>query len=293
MHSQKTDHSTITKEKQLVKDLAGLSDSDHIELNDVGWTSRVYIINNGQFVIKFPRSEVVKKEYEQEIKILRLLEQIHSEVQVPKLRWTHPGNEYMGYEGIVGQAFDQVAKNTDIEIKKNIGRAIGTFLKHLHNLPFKGTRILNIEAEIKEFQYKYGLAQSVITRDFSEQEQAKLKHLIEMEMPNTLRKLGEDMAVCHGDLGYWNMVLKADGSIGVIDFGDIGHYDRSKDFIGFEDSEALDEALQVYGDSELLRQKIAIRQKVLAILDLPFFIGKEDEDGIRRTVGKIRAGLSK
>lgn len=70
--------------------------------------------------------------------------------------------------------------------------------------------------------------------------------------------------MCHGDLGYWNMVLREDGGIGVIDFGDIGHYDRSKDFIGFEDAEALDEALKVYGDSELLRQKVAIRQKVLA-----------------------------
>lgn len=190
MYPQKTDRAIITKEEQLVKDLVGLSDSDHIELNDVGWTSRVYIVNDGQFVIKCPRSETTKKEYEQEIRILRLLEQIHTDVQVPKVRWTHPNNEYLGYEGIVGKAFDQVAKDTDIETRKNIGRAIGSFLKQLHDIQFNSTRILNIEAEIKEFQYKYGLAQSVITRDFSDAEQAKLKVLIEKEMPDKLREYG-------------------------------------------------------------------------------------------------------
>ena len=174
---------------------------------------------------------------------------------------------------------------------KRIGRAVGAFLKKLHAQKLDGAIAMTIEDEIAEFQYKYELGRPVITTDFSEVEQTRLRTLILDEMPSELMRLGGDLALCHGDLGYWNMVLGKNGTIGIIDFGDIGYYDRSKDFIGFEDMEALDAALNAYGDVELLRQKIAIRQKVLAILDLPFYIGKEDHVGIKRTVAKIKYSL--
>lgn len=286
----KDDTETIASEKQLVSHLANVH-IDQIIFNDIGWTSRVYIVSNGRFVVKFPRTDEVKKEYEQEIAVLKLLEQIKATIQVPKIRWTDANNDYLGYEGIIGQAFDQVAPTTDTAIKQTIGHAIGEFLKQLHALNLDNARTMTIQDEIKEFQYKYGLGLAVIKRDFSEEEQTKLETLIYEEMPTELERLGEEMALCHGDLGYWNMILTEAESVGIIDFGDIGYYDKSKDFIGLEGKEALNEALKVYGDNEILRQKIAIRQKVLSILDLPFFIGKKDEKGIVKTVTKIKAGL--
>ena len=67
---------------------------------------------------------------------------------------------------------------------------------------------------------------------------------------------------------------------------------RSKDFIGLKDVSALNAALSVYGDNAILREKIALRKKVLAILDLPFFIGKNDQAGINNTVHNIRRAIS-
>lgn len=55
--------------------------------------------------------------------------------------------------------------------------------------------------------------------------------------------------------------------------------------------EVLDAALEAYGDTAVLRQKIAVRRKILYIVDLPFFIGKEDEDGIKKTVSKIKSTI--
>jgi hypothetical protein len=41
-----------------------------------------------------------------------------------------------------------------------------------------------------------------------------------------------------------------------------------------------------------LRQKIALRKKVLSFLDLPFYIGKNDREGINKTVQKIKKMLA-
>jgi hypothetical protein len=87
------------------------------------------------------------------------------------------------------------------------------------------------------------------------------------------------------------MILQYDRQVGIIDFGDVGYYDHSKDFMGLGDPDLLEAALVAYGESKYLRRKIAVRQKILYILDLPFFIGKDDGVGIRKTVAKIKAIL--
>jgi aminoglycoside phosphotransferase (APT) family kinase protein len=291
MLSQQTPAEVVERERQLVRKLIGLSDSDHVVLNDRGWTSRVYIVNDGQYVVKFPRGEVVRREYASEIAVLNLLAQIESPVRVPVLRWLHPDNAYLGYEGIVGDEFAPMVALTDAETRRAVGYAVGSFLKQLHGLALEGARVMTIEDEIDEFQSKYDLASPVVTRDFTEDEQARLATLIEEEMPKELLRLGEDRALCHGDLGLWNMILQYDRQVGIIDFGDVGYYDHSKDFMGLGDPDLLEAALVAYGESKYLRRKIAVRQKILYILDLPFFIGKDDGVGIRKTVAKIKAIL--
>jgi aminoglycoside phosphotransferase (APT) family kinase protein len=103
-----------------------------------------------------------------------------------------------------------------------------------------------------------------------------------------LKELGYDKALCYGDLGYWNLILTADGQVGVIDFGDIGYWDRSKDFIGLENEQILGEALVTYGDRPLLRDKIMVRQKALTLLDLPYYVGTRNAQGVAKTAEKIR-----
>jgi aminoglycoside phosphotransferase (APT) family kinase protein len=292
MLPQHTPPDVIEHERRLVQQLAGVGDIRDVTLNDGGWTSRVYIVNDGQFVVKFPRGAEVKLEYACEVCALRLLETITSAVQVPRLLWSHPDNDYLGYEGIVGRQFAQVSASTDSGARKAIGRAIGAFLTQFHALTLDGASAMTLPAEIEEFQSKYKLGLPVISRDFTTREQGALETLIEEDLPRELLRCGDDPMLCHGDLGLWNMILKADGRIGIIDFGDAGYYDRSKDFMGLRDPDLLDAALDAYGDSDSLRRKISLRQKILYILDLPFFIGKGDEDGIGKTVAAIKAAIA-
>ncbi len=190
-------------EKEIVQQLTGAS-RDDIHLNEECWTSRVYIVAGGKYVIKFPRRDEVKEEYKQEINLYRLLETIKTPVQVPKLRWTEPNNDHIGYEGIVGVAFDQ----TTLPAKSlsNIGSELGQFLRQLHSLKLKGARTFSIEDEVKEFQSKFKLIRQPEAY-FTYAELQALEKLVFISLPDELQRLGFDPVLCHGDLGYWNLIL--------------------------------------------------------------------------------------
>lgn len=285
------DQAVIDQEKQLVQQLAGIK-KGAIELNDIGWTSRVYLVDNGRLVFKFPRSDVVKKEYEQEVIILKLLEQADTNIQLPKIRWTHPNNDYIGYEGIIGRTLDEVSKTLEETEKQQIGTDIGNFLKQLHNMNYQGGNDMSVEDEIAQFQSKYLEAIPVLERKFTADEQVRVKQLITEIMPKEMRELGGKPVVCHGDLGYWNIVYKGDGMVGLIDFGDIGNYDQSKDLMGLSDQIILDSALNVYGDSQLLRKKIAIRRKVLPVMDISYFESKNNTERLDKTLVELRQSIN-
>jgi hypothetical protein len=86
--------------------------------------------------------------------------------------------------------------------------------------------------------------------------------------------------------------MRADnGQLGIIDFGDVGYYDRSKDFIDLNDNQIFELALQAYGDNEKLRQKITMRQNTTHIISLTYYIGKHDQKGIQKTLAKIKSTL--
>jgi aminoglycoside phosphotransferase len=279
-------------EARRVRALLGLPDEDPVDVVDSGWTSRVYVVGRGAVVFKFPRRDEVKDEYRHEEAVLRQLEGEDLGVRLPRIRWTHPGRDYLGYEGIVGEPLDVVAPSLSEEAQRSIGRLVGRFLKRLHSLSLRGVPNVSVDDEIEQVQHKYELGSPVLKETITSSEQTALRRLILEETPNELRRLGSDEALCHGDLGYWNIIMSDDDTIGVIDFGDIGFYDKSKDFAGIEHHSMLREALAVYGDDELLRAKIALRRRIIPILDLPFFLGKGDDAGIRNTVARIRANLA-
>lgn len=287
MHPQKTDKAVIASEKKLASELTGVSEQD-IEVNDVGWTSRVYIVGKGKFVIKFPRNDDTRKEYVHEKAVLEMLRGLRSEVQIPQLRWFSPNNDYLGYEGIVGKAFDQAVLPKDK--LRTIGESIGHFLRQLHSQVLPKSRTITIEDEVKELHDMYKRI-SNIEKYFGVSELKDLENLVFEEIPTELSRLGADYVLCHGDLGYWNLILKSNSEVGVIDFGDIGMWDKSKDFIGLEDEEILNEAVSVYGGDDLLKEKISVRQKLLWILDLRYYIDVKDAVRINKTVAKLKSVL--
>jgi aminoglycoside phosphotransferase (APT) family kinase protein len=271
-----------------VRRLVGMDDTGTVERNEIGWTSRVYLVNGGEYVVKFPRTDAVKEEYRREIVLLRQLEACNLPELTPRILWTHPEQEYMGYAGIVGTSLDLLIHATTADERSVIGKQVGGFLKALHALQMPDAFSMSLDEEIAEFHYKYGLGTQVFERDLTAAERKQLDEIILREIPAALTRLGADVAFCHGDLGYWNMIIGQGAQLGIIDFGDCGYYDRAKDFSALEDADLRENALHVYGADDCLRERIALRRRLLPVVDLPFYIGKQNEEGVARTVTRIR-----
>jgi aminoglycoside phosphotransferase (APT) family kinase protein len=281
----------VAFELETVRRLAGLADTDAIELNEAGWTSRVYLVDGGRYVVKFPRSERVKLEYRKEVAFLQAIAEIEFEVLLPRLCWVEDNFAYVGYEGIVGQSLEALLESADERFKKSIGRQLGGFLKQLHAVKNGAAIVRTLDEEIDEYQRKYALARTYCATILAEKELFALDRHVQIELPDAMRRLGRAEVLSHGDLGFWNMLVDADGVLGIIDFGDCGLWDHSRDFAVFTEQVILNEALRIYGDTDLLRQKIALRQASLPLLELHYYLGKADERAIARTMAGIRALL--
>lgn len=288
MNSQKTASDVIKRETQIVKELTGVLSTNDVTFYDIGWDSRVYSVKNNTYFFKFPRSEKIKGRYTQEIAALKLASTISPDIQVPNVIWEHPDNEYFGYEGVQGVTLDKAIVGLDDVSKQDIGKKLGRFLHEFHSLILPTARNIDIEKEIAQFQEWYKPAVPVLEATFSKTDHNKLERLVHKIWPNELLLLGSEPALCHGDLHLPNLMVSVTGELGIIDFGDVGYYDHSKDFIDLGDSVIFESALSSYGDSGILRQKIAIRQKTISIISLTYYIGKNDESGIDRTIDKIR-----
>ncbi len=146
---------------------------------------------------------------------------------------------------------------------------------------------MTVEDEVAQLRRGYRLCRDAIEARLGSRRAAALDALAETELPSLLLGLGDDPALCHGDLGFWNMILTPDRRLGVIDFGDAGWWDRSKDFMALDAAPMLEAALAAYGDDEQLRRKIAVRQQVLPFLDLPHFLATGDVERAGRTMSRI------
>ena len=51
MPPQNTEDETVKKELQLVAKLLELADTSQIKIDNIGWTSRVYLVGNGKQVV--------------------------------------------------------------------------------------------------------------------------------------------------------------------------------------------------------------------------------------------------
>jgi tRNA A-37 threonylcarbamoyl transferase component Bud32 len=271
-----------------------LSTSDRVEYEDEGWDSRVYIVNGGEAVFKFPRSDRVIDQYRTEVAVLRLLESQQLPVDVPRLRWLDPELRYVGYEGIRGRRLSDVLDSLGAEEKQRAGEMVGRFVLRLHALDLPGARVVDLDAEIANYVEKFNLSEDVLRARLSATEFTVVSDFFTDELPAELRRFGTDLKLCHGDLGPWNIITSTastpDGGIGVIDFGDAGYWDASKDFSG-RDPDFLRAALDSYGADDGLRAKAELRSRAFPVLDMPFYIGKGRDDGVEMCLDDVRRVL--
>lgn len=72
----------------IVKEIANIDDESDIVLNEVGWTSRVYIVNNGEIVVKFLKNLKNQEEFTHEIDILKLIKTRKFNISIPLIATT-------------------------------------------------------------------------------------------------------------------------------------------------------------------------------------------------------------
>jgi thiamine kinase-like enzyme len=281
------------KELEIVRRLTNVDDENRIELNETGWTSRVYIVDNGRIVFKFPKSKKYREELEHEINILKLINKQRFNLNIPLLHWVGEDNAYTGFYGMQGKSItpEIICKLSDKQ-KRKAGVQIGLFLKTLHAIDYKGKSPNNESNLFEWFEKSFCQRKRTLSKYFSKNELDTMAELVK-SLPTKSANLGLEYVFCHGDLGYNNLVLNDDMEVGVIDFGDAGNHDKSYDFIGLEDDVLLHAAIAAYGGDDVLREKVAIRRPLLPLMEMLFLIDRKDKEGLEKCAEKMRINLKK
>jgi aminoglycoside phosphotransferase (APT) family kinase protein len=275
------------RELALVRQVLGLDDHSNVEYEDDGWDSRVYLVNGGEAVFKFPRWPETKVQYKREVRVLDALQTIKSPILIPLVEWRGPDLQWFGYNGIVGQPLSSCLPDLEADTKRFIGRELGLFLRKLHAHRIDELPVVSVESEIALYQDKYRLAARALDQLTASERRVTQSFFCEA-LPRHLRELGGDLRVTHGDLGPWNIIFSPQSQVGVIDFGDAAYQDPSKDFSGFGDDTILRAAFAAYGADDWLREKAWLRIKAFPILDIPFYLGKDDLPGVQACLELVR-----
>jgi aminoglycoside phosphotransferase (APT) family kinase protein len=290
MQSQATDPAVVAAEIAFVRRRLEVADDVPIVFEDVGWDSRVYMIDEGRLVVKFARDHITKRQFEHEVAALRLLEAAGvTGALLPRVVWESDDGNAFAYRGLVGSSLQQ-AQDLGGEQLRAIGAGIGVFLAQLHALDLEGARRWSIDDEVSEYEHKVELSLPTFREFFTAAEVGRVRAFIDDELIVGLRGEVVPLRLGHGDLGPWNVIV-AHGGAGVVDFGDVGYWDPAKDFSGRLDATIVDAAFVAYGADDALRRRAALRARALPILDIPFYVGKGDRAGLQTRIDEIRADI--
>ena len=279
------------KELKIVKELTNVNDKRRIVLNDIGWTSRVYIIDDGEFVFKFLKNKKYQEELEHETNILKLIKNHKFNINIPLISWVGEDNAYIGFKGMTGKSMTtEIINELSEEQKRKIGTQIGIFIKKLHAIDYNGKSPNSENDVIEWFLESFQKRKRTLKKYFNENELASIEKLL-TSLPEKSAKYGIEEVFCHGDLGYNNIILSDNLEVGIIDFGDAGNLDKSYDFIGLEDDVMLDAAILAYGGDNVLKEKVAIRRQLLPLMEMLFLIDRRDKVEIEKCAGKMRENL--
>ena len=287
MHPQFSDPATIASETAIVRQDLGYDAT--IDFRDDGWDSRVYLADKGETVYKFPRTLAV--DYTHETAALALIATVDSPVATQRLEHIDPKGRFVRYKGLVGAQLSELLPEMSETEKLRIGNLVGLFLRSLHALDMLDAKVININDEIAEYRAKYQLALPTLATNLAADEQEVVTLFFDDTVASAMQDLGHTSVLSHGDLGTYNILIDANGKPGVIDFGNIGFYDASKDFIDLWDQTLFEAMLETYGDSKILRARAAVRMLALPVIDVVYYKSKNDDTGLQVTLDRVRSAL--
>jgi aminoglycoside phosphotransferase len=271
-----------------VKQLTGAA-KEQIELHDDGYWSRAYVVNGGEFVVKFPKYDTVS--YENEAAFLSLISTMTLPVNTQKLKWLAEDNRCVVLFGVQGTPLSKL-ENLTTEQKQSIGKQIGAFLKRVHSLkPDWSGQCL--DDELLEYKNIYDDCNDFFAKHFSKEEREALDYLIYTYLPATRKNLGENLVFSHTDIFEPNIFLDDNGRVGIIDCGNAGYFEEAADFC-LEDETLRGFILDYYGASEVLRKKVEVKYDMSTITCPKFGIPLWGEPFvIKKWIPLIRKVISK
>ena len=225
---------------------------NQVVLHDDGYWSRAYVVNGGEFVVKFPKYDTV--DYGNEAAFLNLISGMDLPVNTQKLKWLSEDGRCIAMYGVRGTPLSEL-QNLTMNQKRSIGKQIGLFLKQLHTSKpdFPGK---NLEDELHEYRIAYDDCADFYEKHFSKEEQAALDFLMYTYLPSERRSYGENLVFCHADIWEPNLLLDDSGTVGIIDCSNAGYFDEAADFC-VEDAILRGFILDYYGASDILHKKVA------------------------------------
>ena len=240
---------------------------EQIQLHNDGHWSRAYVVNGGEYVVKFPKPHNTDYDYKNEAKFLTIIRDLTSPINTQKLKWLAPDNRCIALYGVKGTSLFELGNITNAQ-KKSIGEQIGAFLKQLHSVKadFSGQCL---EEELLEYENAYKDCADFFEKHFSKKERYVLDYLMYHHLPKLRRELGENLVFCHADIFEPNILLDDKGRVGIIDCSNAGYYDEAADFSTMDDT-LRGFTLDSYGASEVLRKKVEIKYD-MSIINCPKF----------------------
>jgi len=262
----------LSEELERVKNLTGATETQ-IKLHDDGWWSRAYVVNNGEYVIKFPKKEGV--DFKHEAKVLNYLSGFNLPINMQRVKELPDDQSYCALFGVKGTQLKEVIKDLTLEQKQKLGKQLGAFIKQLHSIKMDidGT---GLDAELAHYKETYDKLAAFFERYFTAEEFKTLETLMYDYLPQARRNLGEKLMFCHADIFEHNIIIDDDGAVGLIDFANAGYCDEAADFI-IGDDVLRGIVLDEYGASKVLRQKAELKADMSKILSPIHHIEKDGE----------------
>src|SRR4029453_13381331 len=102
---------------------------------------------------------------------------------------------------------------------------------HVHTLPGEGWTLPVYDDAAQAEHYRSRLhASAELLAPLPARARDGLAELISVELPARLAARERPAVFCHGDAGPWNMIVTAEGRLGLIDLGDASLADPVLDF---------------------------------------------------------------
>ena len=243
-------------EIQKVIELTGAT-KDRIKLNDDGHVSRVYVVGDGEYIVKFPRWEELN--YNNEVAALNYLNTLELPVNIQRVKWVADNHRCIVFHGVKGTPLDKI-KNLTTEQKQSIGKQIGAFIKLLHSIK-PGTidiGMRTLEKELQNYNKVFDELQDFFKKYLTPKEHERVNYLAYEYLPKMRRELGEKLVFAHEDIYEPNIIVDENGKVGIIDFGNAGYHEQAVDF-GIDDVELGKIVLDAYGADEKVRKKVELK----------------------------------